>query len=110
MKNPVAIQISLNRHNVSYDHVVEIGRHMLSVAMKGEHLANLSRIPEVYEQDPMFVIRISIAARKIIQSQLAEQTINATLLGFEQMEQGFFRTSFRFKSGHEEIERLFSRH
>lgn len=103
MKPKVSIQLSLSDHVVHYDHLVEIGRHTLSLVMTGDNLVAMSRIPEVSDRDLSFLLTLSFRGLDV---PMPSKMIEARLLNIEQMDDGCYKIDFRYKSGHEVIERI----
>lgn len=102
MKSYLTVQIFLSSYSVDFLRVSEIGRHTLSVVMQNDQVANMSRLPKIFDDNPTFEIHIKKAAADLSPTDV----ILAKLINFDMLDNWNYSANFRFISGHSDLARL----
>ena len=97
------VNISLNNQMVGFDHVAELGCELLTVSMKGYHLGQLSKLPEMFEDEILFQVTITDTASEPL---FPPQSIKAKLVDFLDTGDGSYHAHMKFISGHYALAQL----
>lgn len=97
------VGIALNNQAVGFAHVVELACDRLCVSMRGAHLSQLSKLPEMFEDEIFFSITVTDIS---IEPLFPPQSIKAKLIEFADNGNGSYLAHMKFISGHDALGQL----